>query len=25
MRGIAERMNENEIQAVASYVAGLRK
>lgn len=24
MRGIAERMNENEIQAVASYVAGLR-
>ena len=25
MRGIAERMNENEIQAVASYVAGLRE
>ena len=24
MRGIAERMNENEIQAVASYIAGLR-
>ena len=25
MRAIAERMNENEIQAVASYVAGLRQ
>lgn len=25
MRGIAERMNENEIKAVASYVAGLRQ
>ena len=24
MRDIAERMNENEIQAVASYIAGLR-
>lgn len=25
MRGVAERMNENEIKAVASYIAGLRK
>ncbi len=25
MRDIAERMNENEIKAVASYIAGLRK
>ena len=24
MRNIAERMNENEIKAVASYIAGLR-
>ncbi|HCH19809.1 MAG TPA: cytochrome c4, partial [Cellvibrionales bacterium] len=24
MRDIAERMNDNEIQAVASYIAGLR-
>jgi len=25
MRGVAERMNENEIKAVSSYIAGLRK
>ena len=25
MRGIAERMNENEIKAVASYIEGLRR
>jgi len=24
MRGVAERMNENEIKAVASYIEGLR-